>query len=226
MQMSELQTIMPTPNVFTHTYRTDHLSSADAQRLQSFADDVREWSFCIPPKPSFIVGGTVGVGKTTALNIMVNSCLSLVQAFDVDGPEGENGVMGHGRIYGASEIMYQMDPGIRNDADGYPISRTSLTSMFRDLWVIAIDDVGTEEIPYTASADKAITRQNRYGELIDHCYRHDTAVIISTMIPIFSGDDFNSQFVDVIGLKAFDRLLEMSGKYLHDLTGLPTFRNL
>ena len=107
--------------------------------------------------------------------------------------------------------MAILDPGHWRGKDGLAVGRAALSRIFRGIEVVAIDDVGTEEIPYKGR-NEGIARVNRYGEFVDFCLTNKISIVLSSMVPIINvrKDAINSDFLDIIGPKAFDRLWQIS----------------
>lgn len=85
--------------------------------------------------------------------------------------------------------------------------------------VTIIDDIGRGgNLEFISKEDQIAERQHRYFLLIDHCYRHNRPMIMTT--------NFNKvQFIDCIGHASWSRLTEMIGpNRIINLSGLPDYR--
>lgn len=202
-------------------FRYDHLSENwQVQRLQKAVAKAQEWQRVQRESPnaglSLVITGSLGTGKTTiAQNIM--------QVFNeeiaVDGLD-ETVTVARCRMFDATGLMRMV------------AERTDFSSTLRREKVFVVDDIGTEDFgtdTYTPSADQITSaRQARYGRFIDWCYRNGKSVIITSNVPLVVRESdnvtVNPDFVDLVGARAWDRLLQMAGGFMIDLTGLPSYR--
>lgn len=167
------------------------------------------------PGLSFVLSGPVGVGKTTIARNLLKAAEESYGVLD------ENGLLEFtmsslkAREISGADIMPML-----KDAE----TTLGLDNMFRDARIILIDDIGTEELPFVSALDKKLVRQNRYGELVNWCWRNRRSLIVTSMVPLRIGEELNPEFIEILGEKAFDRLWQMSSSYMFTLTGFPSYR--
>jgi hypothetical protein len=87
--------------------------------------------------------------------------------------------------------------------------------------IVIIDDVGRGgSIEFISKEDQIVEKQHRYFLLIDHCYRHNIPMILTTNLN-------KIQFIDCIGHAAWSRIAEMIGpNRIINLSGLPDYREI
>ena len=225
-------------------FQFKHLSRADEQRLRAVVAGVRKWINEAPVTAglSIVLCGSFGTGKTTMAENAMNAFRVPMIA------KSPNAEMQAQLIYAAiqnqpmsDEVKATLEQQAQALLEGECIGEVlqgslktatdvmSLTEGGIDLnfgrdQVIVIDDLGTEEIPYTNESTFQSKRQARYGNLIDYCYRNGKLVIVTSNVPLFEGDYINQEFIDIMGGRAFDRLFQMADGFTFDLTGLPSYR--
>jgi len=196
---------------------TSHLSARQRVLFESLVDAAREWISRMQQVPglSFVLSGPVGVGKTTIARNLLKAAEESYGVLD------ENGLLEFtmsslkAREISGADIMPML-----KDAE----TTLGLDNMFRDARIILIDDIGTEELPFVSALDKKLVRQNRYGELVNWCWRNRRSLIVTSMVPLRIGEELNPEFIEILGEKAFDRLWQMSSSYMFTLTGFPSYR--
>lgn len=214
---------------------TEHLRPEQRARLQAAIDGAARWlaerqKF---PNRSFVVTGPVGTGKTTIIENIRNAYRIAMCATDWDGRPipGTEIEISSGRFITSTALMSLLNPG-HVMVDGWgEVGRTSLEQMFGRVDVIAVDDCGREQIPYTAAANIEAVRQSRYWEFMDWCYRRGKTILLTSNIPLLVANSsgqaaVNPAFVAIMGDAAFSRLHEMAAGFMFDLTGLPDYRRV
>ena len=208
-----------------------HLTGNNRDRFRTTRYAASQWIKHRQDEPgiSFVVTGSVGTGKTTIIqNLRASAQTEYLVLDDDDEPLGEPFRSVNSRFYTATDFMALMDPGRRlaGASSAELIGRQPLYHLFRGIEVIAIDDIGTEEIAFVAKDLIDLARQNRYREAFDYFYTHQISVLITSMTPLIRDSKPNSEFIDIIGPAAFDRLFERAKGYMFDLTGLPSYRQI
>lgn len=214
---------------------TEHLDQENADRLREAVAAAQAWIQDFQDGrnqgQSFVLTGGYGIGKTTILH---NLRSAAVVRFTV-GPEDDPDFIHEaplGKFYTATQIMGVLDPGRRDWSPGMgDMGRGPLAEVLARTKVILIDDLGTEEIPYTRAEEVETVRQNRYRELLDYCLgnrKHKIPVLVSSNIPLLvpSGEDWdvNPDFSRILGGAAWSRLYDFAQGSMFDLTGLPDYR--
>jgi len=209
----------PTP---LNDFRFHHLNEQwMVQRLRRALEKATEWQRCQRTQPiaglSLVLTGSLGTGKTT---IAHNLMSVFNQTAVVEGMSGETVTVARCRMFDATGLMKIV------------AERGDFTNTLRREKCFVIDDLGTEDFgteTYTPSTEQITSaRQHRYGRFIDWCYRSGKSVIITSNVPLVTRDEgdvtVNAEFVNIIGARSWDRLLQMAGGYMIDLTGLPSYR--
>lgn len=223
-------------------FRLDHLTGEARARLEAAISAARHWrrSWRQNRGRSFVLTGPYGVGKTTILqNLQASARVAHVPLIWSDeigdlvpDPDYDPIISTAGRFWTATEAMLTMDPA-RRTVDGWgDVGRGPLSHILERVEVLAIDDLGTEEIPYTRAADVETVRQNRYRELVDYCLlRADPPIslLISSNTPLLQraaagGSEASAAFTEIMGGAAWSRVQEAAAGFMFDLSGLPDYR--
>lgn len=169
------------------------------------------------PGLGFLLCGPVGTGKTTIAENLMRPFREVLTPVDADGrpdPDLAPVEVLNGRLIDAGDLLRLM-----GDED------LDLGRALGNARIIVVDDAGYEEIGWSNERTETIKRQKRYGRFFDHCYRHGIHVIVTTMTPLWQGDQIHPEILDIFGPKAFSRLYAMTGEeFMIDLTGLPDYR--
>lgn len=231
---------VPKKNVFsTRSYdltpldqfRDDHLDREKKQILrkaiskaQAFIDSYEDL-----PGMSFVITGPVGTGKTTITENILRCFKEVFRPVDLDEnpyPDCEPFVTFRGKFMTATELVTLVLEG------------ANLTSYFKNVDCILIDDVGLEHIQYTSEKQNVTSFANRrayaYSTFLDYIYRRLTAsegaerkhVLINSNIPLVVDQQVNPEFMQIFGERGWSRLVQMSGGFMVDLSGLPDYRPL
>ena len=214
-----------------HDLSVKHLSGEHRDRFRETRYAAGQWIKERRKNPgiSFVITGSVGTGKTTILQNLRASAQTEYLVLDDDGqPLGDPFRSVNSRFYTATDFMALMDPGRRLATAGSSelLGRQPLYQLFRGIEVIAIDDIGTEELSFVAKDLIDLARQNRYREAFDYFYESQISILLTSMVPLVRGGQPNPDFIDIIGPAAFDRLYERAKSYMFDLSGLPSFRQI
>lgn len=213
------------------SFRFDHLTTEEQRaRLRYALDRARLWEQARSQQPGlgFLLAGPVGTGKTTiAMNLARDFRRRMAVALPAwewagDAPELDDaleaGWVSAARVLDATEAMRLVG------------DETPLTQVFERDEVIVVDDVGTEEMRFVSADNFVVTRQKRYGRLVDFCYGRPPKIrprhlILTTMLPLLTaGQQINPELAAVLGDKAFSRIFQMCRGFMCDLTGLPDYR--
>ena len=219
------------PTKSLHDLSVKHLTGSNRDRFRETRYAAGEWTRRRPKEPgiSFVLTGSVGTGKTTIIQNLRASAQTEYVVLDDDGePLGEPFRSVNSRFYTATDFMALMDPGRRLAKAGSAelVGRQPLYHLFHGIEVVAIDDIGTEELSFVAKDLIDLARQNRYREAFDYFYTHQISVLITSMTPLVRNGQPNPEFIDIIGPAAFDRLFERAKGFMFDLTGLPSYRQI
>lgn len=207
----------------------EHLGGSNEKKFRIMRQAAIEWVGKWPDNPglSFVICGSVGTGKTTVIQNLRASAQVEYTVLDDDGnPLGEPFRSINSRFLSATDFMALMDPGRRIADSGSMVGRQPLYSLFHGVEVVAVDDVGTEELSFVAKDLIDVARQNRYREAFDFFYEHRISILMTSMVPLVRGGQANQEFIDILGAAAFDRLYERAKGYMFDLTGLPSYRQI
>ncbi|KKL44691.1 hypothetical protein LCGC14_2363160 [marine sediment metagenome] len=214
-----------------HDLSVKHLRGSHLDRFRELRQAAYEWIKLRPNDPgiSFVITGSVGTGKTTIIQNLRASAQTEYLVLDDEGePLGEPFRSVNSRFYTATDFMALMDPGRRLAGAGSTelLGRKPLYKLFQGIEVIALDDLGTEELSFVPRDLIDLARQNRYREAFDYFYDNGVSVLITSMVPLLHGGHPNQDFVDIIGAASFDRLFERAKGFMFDLTGLPSYRQI
>jgi DNA replication protein DnaC len=227
-----------------------HLSAAEAKRLKAAVASVQRWITEAPAEGglSLVLSGGFGTGKTTVAENAMKAFKKPMNAVYYDGyfqniaNALENQDMPNETRQTLESILATASPvqsvgevmqgSLRTAAKTMVIAKEGdFSSEYGRDKVVVIDDIGTEgDLDYVSKEKQVHERWVRYGNLIDYCYREGKHVIITSNVPLYSYDPvekesfFNDAFIDIVGGKAFDRLVQMADGYMIDLTGLPSYR--
>lgn len=209
----------------------DHLGGSHEKRFRVVRHAAAEWIKKRREQPglSFVLTGSVGTGKTTIIQNLRASAQVEYTVLDDDGqPLGDPFRSINSRFYTATDFMALLDPGRRlsNAESGGLVGRQPLYTLFHGVEVVAIDDVGTEELAFVARELVDVARQNRYRDAFDFFYETNISILVTSMTPLVKGGHANQDFIEILGAAAFDRLFERAKGYMFDLTGLPSYRQL
>lgn len=147
-----------------------------------------------------------GCGKTHIAEAMMNALASHVWLGSVDSSK----VVGTGKFFSESKLISNLMAG-KYDLDQIipPATR-----------IIAIDELGlTKTLPYVKPDHFADVREQRYQEIINHCYRHKVGIVITS-------NKTSDEIKDIIGSYAYSRLRErLFKRQFLDMTGIQDYRN-
>jgi DNA replication protein DnaC len=200
--------------------KNDHLSPGQKKQFAVLIKAAKEWVRRVQQVPglSFVLSGPVGVGKTTIARNLLRAAEERYGVLDDKGNLEFTMSDVKAREISAPDLMPMLKDALQ--------TTNGLDVMFRDSRIILIDDLGTEELAFVAASEKKLVRQNRYGELVNWCWRNRRSLVITSMIPLRVGDELNPDFIEVLGEKAFDRLWQMGSGYMFTMTGFPSYRRL
>lgn len=225
-------------------FQYSHLTPQDAKRLKTAVNTVLRWMNEAPSEKglSLVLSGSYGTGKTTmAENAM--KCFRV--AMEQHGYTGyyenianalKNQDMPQETRDKLEAILSEATPqsvgeilqgSLRTAAKTIQIAREGdFSAEYGRDKVVVIDDLGSEgTIEYVSNDQQKFERWKAYGNLIDYCYRAGKHVIITSNEPLLDNDGYiRDDFVEIVGGKAFDRLVQMANGYMVDLTGLPSYR--
>ncbi len=194
---------------------TSHLKLTQANYFKDILNYARQWVEDRPDSPglSFVITGPVGTGKTTIARNLMRSADEIYEVLNAAGQPVEEVSMGRGRFIPAAEIISILDLG-----------RAHWGLAFRDVHVIVIDDVGTEDFRFVGASEKKLVRQNRYGEFVDWCWQNGVSLVITSMVPLSLDNKPNEEFMSILGRKAFDRLWQMAAGHMFTFGDFPSYR--
>lgn len=156
------------------------------------------------PEISLVLCGNYGTGKThIAKAILWSICYTM---------DGEP-VAPIGKFFLANDLIQLMKAG------------NSPRELIGDAPILVIDDVGSEQnIEFIAAKLQDRELEGRYFRIVDYCNQHNISVIVtSNLLP--SGDDESKGVAQVMGGRAWSRLMEMAPKgFVVTLFGVDDYR--
>lgn len=196
----------------------DHIEAKDErEKLQSAVDSVEQFVFEIKDKPGqslILIASSVegdeartgfGCGKTMLASIVHHANASMYQG------GGETWFQARGKFYEAREAMALFD--------GSDFDPKRVFSDFGNL--VIIDDVGREGSLRWEKRDSQAQieeKQNRYYNIIDHCYSNSIGLILTSNLT-------SRKLANLIGGAAWSRLMQVSPEqYRINLTGVQDMR--
>ena len=185
---------------------TAHMTAAQAQKYSALLRRVREWRDT--DKSFFLCSETKGIGKTHIARAVYDSFGSVYGWSDNEWKH--YGRAGH--CISARELM-----AILSD-------KTAAEWVSRSWPVLVIDDIGREgNIKYVAAADQRHEVQDRYYDLINHCYTRNVRVFVTGNYSLTDMAAGKGPFNDA----TWSRMLEMCGRgHIVELSGYTDYRRV
>lgn len=163
---------------------------------------------------SMVFSGPYGTGKTHIARAILWSI--------VDTPDGYADLaVPAGWFYLANDLLQRMAPHQDKETGMIVMPRSS--NLTGSAPLVVIDDVGGQQtLPFIAAADQESELHARWFRFIDHCYKLQISVIMTTNLSIGGHE---SELARHLGGRAWDRLCEMApAGFMVGLEGVPSWR--
>lgn len=152
-----------------------------------------------------------GNGKTTIAEALFYSCGIFTVNETAEGNEL--------RIYPAGKMLSAREWLMRSSNPDSGLADFLCSDGMTRTQVVVIDDIGREgALPFIRGAEQQKELQARYYDLINHCYRRQISVIITSNFRF-------DELAHYLGGASWSRLMEMAPDgYMVDITGVRDYR--